>query len=82
MKKGDTTAKRVKRRAALIRKDDPFGRLTQEINRYLQTIGWTALVIGHPSIRGVEVNELGKYEFAVLFSGGRLKASPPQTERS
>lgn len=62
---------RAKKRLAKMRRD-PFGRLSLEINRYLETVGWQAVVIGTPQVRGLETPGLGKYEFTVSFSGGRI----------
>lgn len=64
--------KREKARLAKMRRD-PFGRLCLEVNRYLETVGWRAIVMGKPQVRGFEQPGLGRYEFALDFSGGRLK---------
>lgn len=63
---------RAKARLARMRRD-PFGRLTLEVGRYLETIGWRALVIGDARIQGFEQPGLGRYEFVVKFTGGRIK---------
>jgi hypothetical protein len=76
-----TTAKkkplsaRAKARLAKIRRD-PFGRLSSEVGRYLETVGWRALIIGSPQIRGFETKPVSRnLEFVVTFSGGRI---PPE----
>lgn len=71
-KKKKPLSERARKRVAHIRRD-PFGRLTLEINRYLKTVGWRALVIGTPQVRGYETKGLGHYELAVSFSGGRIQ---------
>lgn len=71
-KKRRTKVEMAKARLVKMRRD-PFGRLSLEIGRYLETVGWRALVVGSPSIYGFEKPGLGHYEFTVQFSGGRLQ---------
>jgi hypothetical protein len=72
MAKKKPLSKRAKARQAKMRRD-PFGRLCQEVNRYLETVGWRAVVMGKPQVRGFESPGLGRYEFTLEFSGGRIK---------
>lgn len=80
MRKKKPLSKRAKARLASIRRD-PFGRLTLEINRYLGTVGWTALVIGGAQIRGFEKPRMGNYEFCVDFTGGRIAPLAKRNKR-
>lgn len=67
---------------------DPAGRLFLEINRYLRTVGWHAIVMSDPQIRG-DVRALGVtvqrraggYEFSVRFTGGRTAAAARRVTR-
>jgi hypothetical protein len=52
---------------------DPFGRLTQEINRYLNTVGWSAVVIGRARVQQQPGAREFTYEFVVDFTGGKTK---------
>lgn len=72
MKTTPKVSKRVQSRLRALRRD-PMGRFGLELNRYLATIGWTAVVIGDARIEGVEQPGFGKYRFSIGFSGGRLK---------
>jgi hypothetical protein len=63
-------SKRAKARLARMRRD-PFGRLCLEVGRYLETVGWRAVLIGKAQVRGFETKGVGRYEFVVEFSGGR-----------
>lgn len=72
MTKKKPRSKREISRRAFIRRD-PFGRLTQEINRYLETVGWRALVIGNARIQQQAGERKFNYEFVVRFTGGKKK---------
>lgn len=58
------------------RKDQAFAIFTQAFADYLESIGWMALVAGSPQIRGYEQPGIGKYEFALHFTGGRRRTTP------
>jgi hypothetical protein len=64
---------RAKARLARVRRD-PFGRLTLEIGRYLNTIGWQAVVIGGARIQQQAGERQYNYEFVVKFTGGKKNA--------
>lgn len=66
-------SKRTKARLAHIRRD-PFGRLMLEINRYLETIGWSAVVMGGARVQQQPSAAKFNYEFVVDFTGGKKKA--------
>jgi hypothetical protein len=68
-------SKRAKARLARMRRD-PFGRLTLEIGRYLETVGWRALVIGNARVQHQAGERQYNYEFVVTFTGGKKKAKP------
>lgn len=68
-------SKRAKARLTRIRRD-PFGRLTQEIGRYLETVGWRAIVIGHARVQQQAGERQFNYEFVVKFTGGKKKDAP------
>lgn len=68
-------SKRAKARVTRIRRD-PFGRLTLEINRYLNTVGWSALVIGRARVQQQPGARKFNFEFVVDFTGGKKKAQP------
>lgn len=75
MTKKNPLSTREKARLARMRRD-PFGRLTLEIGRYLETIGWRALVIGHARVQHQAGERDFNYEFVVKFTGGKKKAHP------
>jgi hypothetical protein len=66
-------SKRAKARLQKMRRD-PFGRLSLEIGKYLETVGWTALVVGNPRIQQQAGEQKMNYEFVVKFTGGKKKA--------
>lgn len=82
MVKSQTSHRAIQRERRMRR--DPFGRLCLEINRYLKTVGWNAVIMGNPQVRGDATNRIGNYEFAVRFTGGKLKSGRqrPRPERS
>lgn len=51
---------------------DPFGRLSLAVGDYLKTVGWTALIVGSPSIRG-DGERLANFEFVVKCTGGKIQ---------
>lgn len=73
MAKATTTrSTRAKARLARLRRD-PGGRVSLEIARYLETVGWRAVVSGPLQVRGAEQHGLGRYEFVMSFTGGRRR---------
>lgn len=80
MAKQKPLSKRAKARLARMRRD-PFGRLTLEIQRYLKTVRWEAVVMGTPKISGFEKPGVGNYEFSVSFTGWRLEPKPSSSLR-
>jgi len=70
--KNKPLSKRAKARLQRLRRD-PFGRFGLALNAYLKSIGWNAVVVGAPQIRGVKTERFGRYEFAVTFTGGVMK---------
>lgn len=75
-------SKRAHARLRRLRRD-PFGRFGLALNAYLATIGWNAVMIGSPmQIRGVETTGVGRYEFVVTFTGGRITKPAAPAERS
>lgn len=54
-------------------KDKAFADFTQAFADYLEAIGWRALVAANPQIRGFETPGVGRYEFALEFTGGRAR---------
>ena len=79
-------SKRAKLRLARMRRE-PIGRLYLEIGRYLETVGWRAVVMGGAQVRGFSDTGFGKFEFVVQFSGGRMQSAPsgasqPEQDRS
>lgn len=73
MTKKKPLSNRAKARLARIRRD-PFGRLTLEIAKYLEHVGWSALVIGHARIQQQPLARKFNYEFVVDFTGGKKKS--------
>jgi hypothetical protein len=67
-------SKRPKARLQRLQRD-PFGRLALALGGYLESIGWRALVVGSPQVRGGEpgVSRIGHFEFVVTFTGGRIQ---------
>lgn len=64
-----------KRAKALIakRRRDPGWRISMEVARYLETVGWRVVITSGLQVRGFEQPGLGHYEFVMQFSGGRIK---------
>ncbi len=67
---------RAKRRAM---RRDPFGRLAIAVGDYLESIGWSAVVVGTPTIIGEDAGGVGRFQFLVTFTGGRTRTTeaPP-----
>lgn len=66
---------RAKARLQRMRRD-PFGRLALAVQTYLQSIGWSVVVVGAPQVRGYcEEGRLtvSHFEFGVRFTGGRTR---------
>ena len=74
MAKKKPLSTRTKARLRHIRRD-PLGRLGQELNRYLATVGWYAVVVGQTRIQQPPGEGKFNYEFVVRFTGGKLKAA-------
>lgn len=55
---------RERRDLAKMRRDS-HGRMCLDVARYLETVGWRAIVTGKVSIRGFERPGLGRYEFVL-----------------
>ena len=64
-----------KRAKALVaeRRKDPGWRISMEVARFLETQGWRVVLTAGSEVRGFETQGLGKYEFVMRFSGGRIK---------
>ena len=73
VKKKKPLSKRAKASLRYIRRD-PFGRLTLEIGRYLDTVGWSAFVIGRARVQQQPGARMLNYEFVVDFTGRKKKA--------
>lgn len=56
----------ARRKARLVGGDLAFNELADALSAWLDTKGWTVLVVGNPEVRGFHT-----YEFAVKFTGGR-----------
>jgi len=50
---------------------DAFNDLAEALGRYLDAIGWTAVVVGSPRIQDPDPGDMN-YEFVVRFTGGRV----------
>lgn len=73
-------SKRAKVRLQRLRRD-PFGRFGLALRAYLETIGWSVVVVGKPQIRGFDGDRpLGKFEFVVEFTGGKRHTESRTTE--
>lgn len=72
-----TKKKPRSKRAEAVRyiRRDPFGRLTLEIARYLETVGWRAFVIGNARVQQQAGERKMNYEFVVKFTGGKKKTA-------
>ena len=66
-KKTSTRDQRLRRHL----RRDPFGRLTVAVVDYLQSIGWTALIVGGARIQQQAGERKFNYEFVVKFTGGK-----------
>lgn len=75
MTKKQPRSMRAQARLQRIRRD-PFGRLTLEIGRYLDAVGWSALVIGRARVQQQPGARKLNYEFVVDFTSGKKKAKP------
>ncbi len=54
-------------------RQDPFGRLAIAIGDYLDTIGWSAVIVGRPRIQQQPLANKFNYEFVLDFSGSQKK---------
>ena len=63
--------KREKTRLARMRRD-PFGRLSLEVQRYLNSVGWNAVMTSNARIQG-DIKEVGNFELVVSFIGWKKK---------
>lgn len=53
--------------------DAAFTRLSTALGEYLETIGWSAVVVGRPRIQQQPLAQEFNYEFVVDFTGGKRK---------
>lgn len=51
----------------------PFHELAGAVGKYLESIGWTALVVGNPAILGDDTGGVGRFQLLVTFTGGRRR---------
>lgn len=65
--------KRAQARLRRMRRD-PFMRMAMEVSRYLKLQGWSVVVVAGAQVRGVETSGLGRYEFTLPFTGGRVRS--------
>lgn len=80
-------SKRATARLAEMRRD-PFGRLSLEVGRYLETVGWRAVVIGPARVQSgvaplIDSDDagIGRYEFVVRFTGGKIRETSTKAAR-
>lgn len=67
-------SKRARGRLQKMRRD-PFGRLALALGAYLETEGWSAIVVGSPAILAEDIPGLGgRFRFVVTFSGEGKKS--------
>jgi hypothetical protein len=55
------------------RRVDPFGRLAFALGDYLESIGWSAVLVGSPRVQQQPGEREFNYEFVVRFTGGKKK---------
>jgi hypothetical protein len=62
-----------KRTAKAPSRRDPFGRLAAALGDYLESVGWSAVVVGRPRVQQQPGASTFNYEFVVSFTGGQKK---------
>jgi hypothetical protein len=50
---------------------DPFGRLSVALADYLESVGWSAVVVGEPRVQQQPGERAFNFEFVVRFTGGQ-----------
>jgi len=56
---------------------DPFGRLGLALQAYLETKGWSVVIVGNPRVQQQPYAGKFNYEFVVKFSGSQQKTPEP-----